>query len=149
MRSRLIFGSLLALIVIGGVANAQSNGTAVLLPGLWEITVQTRSPIVGPPLTHTVCIDKALLTRPEPPKAKASDDCQVQPDTAAVNETAYTIRCTKQNVTSSVRFTYRGDHFDGTATITKADGEIRQVYSAKRVGECDEVRDLAATSTAH
>jgi hypothetical protein len=109
-----------------------------MIPGLWEITVQTRSPIVGPPITHTVCIDKAHVQRPDPPASKPSDDCQVQPDAAAANETAYTVRCAKRGLTSALRFTYSGDHFEGTATITGADGEIRQTYTARRVGACDQ-----------
>lgn len=121
-----------------------------MVPGLWEITVQTRSPIVGPLLTHTVCIDKAHVTRPEPPKSKATDDCQVSPDSAAANETAYTVRCAKRKITSTSRFSYSGDHFEGAVTINKADSEIHQVYTAKRIGDCDDAPlDPGAKSTAH
>lgn len=134
-----------SMVVVSSIAvltaanvRAQSSGAAVITPGLWEITVQTKSPIVGPPVTHTVCIDKTHVTRPDPPKSKPSDDCQATPDPSAANESAYTIRCAKRNVKSSSRFTYSGDHFDGTVTITTGDGEVHQVYSAKRVGECDD-----------
>lgn len=139
MRSRSIL-SMLAFVSLfaPGWTHAQKADQAVMLPGLWEITVQTRSPILGPVLTHTVCIDKAHTLRPEPPKSKASDDCQVLPDAAAANETAYTTRCTKKNITSSLRITYSGDHFDGTATIKTSEAEFHQVYAAKRVGDCDE-----------
>ena len=30
-----------------------------------------------------------------------------------------------------------GDHFTGTVSIMNADGEIQQVYTAKRVSDCD------------
>jgi hypothetical protein len=134
-----------AAIAVGATsAHAQTAGPAVLVPGLWEITVQTRSPIVGPVLTHTVCIDKWHVTRPEPPKTKSADDCQVSPDSAAANETAYTIRCTKRKITSTSRFTYSGDHFDGIVTIKTGDEDVRQVYTAVRIGACD---DLPADST--
>jgi hypothetical protein len=125
-------------------AHAQAAGAAVMVPGLWEITVQTRSPIVGPPITQTVCIDRAHVARPEPPKTKASDDCQVLPDTASANETAYTVRCARKKITSTSRFTYSGDHFDGTVTINRPDAEILQIYTAKRVGACDDVPEVVA-----
>src|SRR5262249_744833 len=139
MRFRLIATVLVVFaVVVAGILHAQqAPGAALMMPGLWEITVQTRSPIVGPLLTHTVCVDKALVARPAPPKAKASDDCQVQPDPSATNETAYTIRCTKLAASSSWRMTYSGDHFDGTAVIHTAGGEVRQIYSGRRVSACD------------
>jgi hypothetical protein len=77
------------------------------------------------------------VARPEPPKSKKNDDCQVTPDAAAANETAYTVRCAKKKVTSTLRFTYSGDHFDGTVTIKNADEAIQQIYTAKRIGDCD------------
>lgn len=136
-----------ALIATG--VQAQTAKTDVMVPGLWEITVQTRSPIVGPPITQTVCIDKGHAARPAPPKSRASDDCQVSPDAAAANETAYTVRCAKRRITSSARFTYAGDHYDGVVTITTPDGEIHQVHTAKRIGACDEPEpDPPVTSTA-
>jgi hypothetical protein len=142
--------SVVFLSLIAGSAHAQSAGAAVMLPGLWEITVQTRSPILGPPITHTVCIDQAHVARPEPPKSKKNDDCQVTPDAAAANETAYTVRCAKKKVTSTSRFTYSGDHFDGTVTINTAGALVAQVFTAKRVGDCDDpLQDLPTTSTAH
>jgi hypothetical protein len=118
-------------------ARAQSANAPVMLPGLWEITMQTRSPIVGALLTHTICIDKAQVARPDPPKSRPKDDCQVTPDAAAANETAFTIRCAKRKVTSTSKFTYSGTHYEGTVTINSPDGEVKQVYSALRVGECD------------
>lgn len=134
--------------LIAGNANAQSAGPAVLAPGLWEITVQTRSPIMAAPLSHTVCIDKLHVAKPDTPKSKPSDDCKVTPDAAAANETAYTVRCAKQKTTSTSRFTYSGDHFDGTVVIQTAGGEVRQVYTAVRLGDCDDLPDLNPTPPA-
>ena len=137
-----------AALVATGV-QAQAAKADVMVPGLWEITVQTRSPIVGPPITHTACIDKAHAARPDPPKSRTSDDCQVSPNASAANETAYTVRCAKRNVTTTSRFTYSGDHFDGTVTMVTSKGEIRQVYTAKRISDCeDDVPDQPVTSTA-
>ena len=151
MRStRLLMLSLIAATVVAGSAHAQSPGPAVLVPGLWEITVQARTPIVGPLLTHTVCIDKSHLVRPEPPKSRRIDDCQIRPDAAAANETAYTVHCAKKKVTTSSRFTYLGDHFNGTVTITSAEGEqVQQVYAGMRTGDCDDPPDQTPTSPAH
>ncbi len=148
MRHRSFLATFVVLAALtAGSARAQAAGAAVMVPGLWEITMQTRSPIVGPLLTHTVCIDKAHSVRPEPPKSKANDDCQVSPDAAAANETAYTIRCAKLKVTSTSRFRYSGNHFDGAVTINTADSEVRQTYTATRIGDCDPSPDSDTTTT--
>jgi hypothetical protein len=117
--------------------HAQASPGA-MTPGLWEITIQTRSPIVGPLLTHTVCIDKATAGRSQTPKTKASDDCQVSPEAAASNETAYSVRCAKRKISSIAKFTYSGSHFEGVVTINTPDGEVKQVYAGVRVGDCDD-----------
>jgi hypothetical protein len=150
MRFRIFGATSLAFVSFAvGSIQAQSAKVPVMLPGLWEITVQTRSPISGPPVTHTVCIDKEHVTKPDPPKSRPSDDCQVLPDASAGNESAYTIRCSKRNIVSTSRFTYSRDHFDGTIVITTANAEVHQVYAAKRIGDCDDdVPDQPATSTA-
>jgi hypothetical protein len=150
MRFRIFVAtSIVFAAFIATAVQAQTAKAEVMVPGLWEITVQTRSPIVGPPITQTVCIDKGHATRPAPPKSRASDDCQVTPSASAANETAYTVHCTKRGITSSARFTYAGDHYDGVVTITTPDGEIHQVHTAKRIGDCDEpVPDPPVTSTA-
>ena len=135
-RASLVMSITCFALVVGSV-HGQSNAAPVLVPGLWEITVQTRSPILAAPISHTVCIDKRHVMLPEPPKSKPADDCQVAPNAAASNETAYTVRCQKLQVTTTSRFTYSGDHFAGSVTITSKDGEIQQVYTAVRVGECD------------
>jgi hypothetical protein len=128
--------------MIAGQIRAAAPAAPDITPGLWEITVQTRSPIVAAPISHTVCIDKANTSKPQPPKSKAHDDCQVMSDSAAANETAYTVRCAKRKVTSASRFTYFGDHFNGTVTIQTASGEVQQVYTAVRLGDCDDLPDL-------
>lgn len=133
----------------GAAGAAVTAGAAVMVPGLWEITVQTVSPILAAPLTHTVCIDKMHVTKPEPPKSKAHDDCQVLPEAAASNQTAYTVHCAKKNVTSTSRFTYSGDHFDGTVTIKSAGGEVQQVFTAVRLSDCDDDLPVSAAPPAH
>ena len=149
MRRLPVVISLAFAALLTGITHAQTAAKEVMIPGLWEITVQTVSPIKGLPITQTVCIDKAHSTRPSPPRSKASDDCQVSPDAATANETAYTVRCAKRKTTSSARFTYAGDHYDGTVTIITVDAEIHQVHTAKRIAACDEpLPDAPVTTTA-
>lgn len=150
MRFRIFVAtSIVFVALLAHGLQAQTAKPVVMVPGLWEITVQARSPMIGPPITHTVCIDKAHVTRPDPPKSKPNDDCQALPNAAAANETAYTIHCARRNVTTTSRFTYSGDHFDGTVVITTANGEVHQVYTAKRLSDCEEdVPDAPVTSTA-
>jgi len=143
LRSLLVISIMFAAINADS-AQAQTAKTDVITPGIWEITVQTRSPIVAAPVSHTVCIDKTQVAKPEPPKSKAHDDCQVALDAAAANETAYTMRCAKRNVTSISRFTYSSDHFNGTVTIKTASGDVQQVYTAVRLSDCDDLPDLSA-----
>ena len=78
-----------------------------------------------------------------PPKAKPSDDCQITLDTAARNETNYTVHCAKRKETSTARFAYAGDHFNGTLTIKTEDGEVQQIYTAVRLGACDDMPDVS------
>ncbi|HXH41020.1 MAG TPA: DUF3617 family protein [Thermoanaerobaculia bacterium] len=149
-RSFLATFTVLAALAAGS-ASAQATapaGPAVMVPGLWEITVQTQSPVKAAPISHTVCIDKAHVTRPDPPKSRPTDDCQVTPDASAGNETAYTVRCAKRQTTSTSRFTYSGDHFNGTVTITTAGVAVQQVYTAVRIGDCD-MPDLPPAPPAH
>jgi hypothetical protein len=130
-------------------AQAQSTEKAVMEPGLWQITVQTVSPVAAAPLSHTVCIDKLHVTKPEPPRSKPSDDCKVTPDAAAANETAYTVRCGKKKTTTSSRFIYASDHFNGTLTVTTAAGDVQQIYTAVRLGDCDDLSDPNVPPPAH
>jgi hypothetical protein len=108
-----------------------------MVPGLWEITLQTRTPALGAPLTHTICIERAVLTRPDPPKSNTRDDCQVSVDPAAANETAYSVRCAKRKALSASRVTYLGDRFEGTITIHDQNGDVQQTYTGHRVDDCE------------
>jgi len=120
---------------------AAAPQTAGMIPGLWEITLQTTSPVAAPPSTYTICVDRALELRADPPKGKAKNDCQVSFDPAATNETAFTVRCTKGKTSSSSRITYLGDHFTGTIVMVSASGaETHQDYKGTRIGDCDETQ---------
>jgi hypothetical protein len=136
------------LLGTGAFAQGQSPTTQVMQPGLWRITVQTKSPVLAAPVSHEVCIDKANAVRPSAPKSKPGDDCQSLPDAAAANETAYTVRCGKRKITTTSRFKYASTHFEGTVSIKSPDSEIQQVYTAERIGDCDVVPETAASPSA-
>jgi hypothetical protein len=108
----------------------------VLKPGLWEVTIQTQMGDATPTMIEQICISKEQAERPEPPKSEKSADCQV---TGALtgNKSKYQIKCGRKNTTSDAEFTYSGDRYEGVVTIKNDDvGEIRQVYTARRIGEC-------------
>jgi hypothetical protein len=124
---------LLFLLVLPCSANA---GTGLLNPGRWEITLQTVSPITAPPIVTEACISKEdAEVLPEPPKSKSSDDCQA---TGALHGKSlkYKTKCNRRNVTSDVDLTFNGDTYEGIVTITVDGREIRQAYTAKRLGDC-------------
>lgn len=118
---------------------AATSQSAGMMPGLWQITLQTTSPVAGPPTTHAICVDRPLATRADAPKTKSKDDCQVFQDASAANETAFSVRCAKAKTSSASRVTYFGDHFAGTIVMTNpAGGEIHQDYSGVRIGDCED-----------
>lgn len=105
-------------------------------PGLWEITVQLVAPISGEPTTSEICIanDQAKI---KVPKTKAKDDCQATETPSASNEVAYTIQCQKLKRSTTAKFAYYGDHYDGISTTTMNGVEFKMKYTAKRLGACD------------
>lgn len=58
------------------------------------------------------------------------------------NRLKYQIKCARKNATSDAEFTYSGDRYEGVVTIKNDDvGEIRQVYTARRIGDCETAKD--------
>jgi len=131
---------LLLLIALAPVLWAQPKETAkpvaLLESGLWEVTVQMESPIAGAPSTSQFCIsgDEAKLKAPKPIN---DHDCQTTDVPSASNEAAYTTQCSKEKRTTSVKFMYYGDRYEGTS-VTHMDGiEVKVKYTAKRIGACN------------
>ena len=124
---------LLAALMVTSAAQA----AGALNPGRWEITLQTVSPIVSAPVVTEICISKeeAELT-PEPPRSKQSDDCQVTGSFRG-KSLKYKTKCNRRNSTADVDITYDGDTYEGTVAITIDGREIRQIYKAKRIGDCE------------
>jgi hypothetical protein len=148
MRIRLLMPVFIVAVAAATNVAAQSQSPSILKPGLWSITVQTKTPQEGPAMTQTTCIVRDAGNRPEAPKRRPKDDCQVTTDPGGANETAYTVRCTKQKVTSTARFTYSREHYEGTVLMKLADGtEVQQSYTAVRLGDCDDVLPSAGAES--
>jgi Protein of unknown function (DUF3617) len=127
------------LIAAAGVLAAVTAAAAppsVITPGRWEVTMRTEAPVVTPVQTTELCISRQAAEKPEPPRGKPTDDCRVVNGGLAGNVLAWTTKCSKREVSS--RFTYNGDAYEGVIEI-KGEGEtIRQVVTARRIGDCPE-----------
>lgn len=106
-------------------------------PGKWQITLHTVSPVDVPPMVTTMCVDKAHADKPEAPKVAPDDDCQVASQDFNGSVLSYSIRCKAKSVSSNAKFTYRGQSYSGTITITSGDVVITQEVDAVRLGECN------------
>jgi Protein of unknown function (DUF3617) len=109
-----------------------------LNPGRWEVTIKTESPVSMPPTTTEICITGEKAARPEPVKGKPTDDCKADGVSMNGNVLTYAVRCGKQKVSTSAKFTYSGDTYTGVVTIKSGKREIRQIHTARRVGNCDD-----------
>jgi hypothetical protein len=129
----ILFSVAAAFLLTAAAGAAQPS---VLQSGLWEVTIKTQMGDATPTMIEQICISKEQAVRPEPPKNKESADCQV---TGALtgNKSKYQIKCGRKNATTDAEFTYNGDRYEGVVTFKNDDvGEIRQVYTAKRIGAC-------------
>lgn len=134
IRVGVLLFSVAAAILLTTRAGAQPS---VIEPGLWEVTIKTLLSDATPTMVEQICISKEQADHPGPRKAKKNADCQV---TGALtgNKSKYQIKCGRKNATSDIEFTYSGDRYEGVVIIKNDDvGEIRQVYTARRIGECE------------
>jgi hypothetical protein len=127
---------LASLLVLLFTASAQA--APPLNPGRWEVTIKTESPVSMPATTTEICIAKEKAEKPEPVKGKPTDDCQTNGVSMNGNVLTYATQCGKSKVSTAAKFTYSGDTYTGVVTIKSGKREIRQVYTAKRVGNCDD-----------
>jgi len=135
IRVSTILCSVGAALVLATTAGAAQP--SVLQPGLWEVTIKTQLGGATPTMIEQICISKEQADHPEPAKAEKTADCQV---TSALtgNKLKYQVKCGRKNATSDVEFTYSGDRYEGVVTYKNDDiGEVRQVYTARRIGECE------------
>ncbi|HUP61009.1 MAG TPA: DUF3617 family protein [Thermoanaerobaculia bacterium] len=105
---------------------------------MWEITMRTESPAVSEPMTTVVCISKEEAEDPKPPRHKATDDCKVTSGGRSGSILSYAVKCGRKKSESTARFTYNGDQFEGVVEGKTDDGNFRQVYTARRIGDCEE-----------
>ena len=125
-------------VVIAVLVSAVTGAAApsVLVPGRWEITIRTEAPVATPPQTAEICISKQAAEKPEPPRGKPTDDCKLASGGLSGNVLAYVMKCAKREATST--FTFSGDRYDGVIEV-KGDGQtVRQVVTARRIGDCPE-----------
>jgi hypothetical protein len=131
--------SLLPLAVVFAIAvSPAAEAAPPLNPGRWEVTIKTESPVSMPATTTEICITKEKAERPEPPKGKPTDACQINSAAMNGNVLTYATRCDNKQVSTSAKFTYSGDTYTGVVTIKSGKREIRQVHTAKRIGNCDD-----------
>jgi hypothetical protein len=128
-------------IVVLGLSSlpvmAQANSPAVLKPGEWEITIHTVAPVDTPPTVTRACIGKDE-ERLQPPKGKPTDDCQVVSGGGLTgNVLQYAMKCGKKNSSSTAKFTFNANSFEGVVTVQIDGTEIRQVHTGTRIGDCD------------
>jgi Protein of unknown function (DUF3617) len=114
-----------------------SNAAPPLNPGRWEVTIKTETPVAMPATTSEICITTEKAAHPEPVKGKPTDDCQVHGVAMSGNVLTYATQCGRRPVSSTAKFTYSGDTYEGVVTIKVGTMEVRQIHTAKRVGPCE------------
>lgn len=128
----------LSVIVLTIFASIALHGaTPVMQPGEWEITMQIEGVSKGEPMVTRMCMTKQDVAALAPPKGKTTDDCKVTGGGLTGPILNYAVKCDKKKVTTQTRLTFSGDRYEGTVTITSEGREIRQVISARRIGECE------------
>ena len=116
-----------------------------MIPGLWEITLQTELPVAMPPMTTTVCISKDdIVDRQKPPKGKPSDECSAASGDMTGNVLSYVSKCKNRDSETKVHYTFHGDRYDGVIEMKSGKRETRQVITGRRIGDCEEVAHESA-----
>lgn len=137
MKTRLLFGVVGLIAVMATPAlRAEPGKPDMMKVGLWEITTQMEAPVVGSPTTSEVCITKERAN-PKPTKSGPKDDCQIVEVPSPDGEVSYTAKCSKDKISTKVKFAYFGDRFEGSVVTDFNGVEIRQIHAGKRIGNCD------------
>lgn len=117
-------------------------------PGKWEMTSEVELPGMSmkmPPMTHTVCITKEDLEKPESMVPKPTQrgggersDCKISDlkvDGSTVN---WTVNCAGERpATGTGKITYAPDSYTGNMDMKMGEREVKVKYSGKYLGECD------------
>lgn len=110
---------------------------AVLRAGRWEITIRTESRPELQPMVTEVCISKAEAESIAPPVSKENDDCKVASGGVAGRVMNYIVKCASRDFSSHARFTFNDDAYEGVVDIKSRGVDVRQTYSARRIGDCE------------
>lgn len=110
--------------------------TKVITPGMWEITMRTVSPRTAPATTVVRCISAEEAESMKAPESQPTDDCQVTGGGVTGSVLSYTVKCASRNIETRTRYVFNGDRYEGSIDITDEGNTIKQIYTAKRVGEC-------------
>lgn len=114
----------------------------IIRPGLWEITITTELPMKTPPSTVVQCLTKEEIKRLDVPRGKSGDDCKASGARSGTS-LDYSVSCSKRPRTSTARFTFTADTYDGVVTVKENSMEIRQVFSARRIADCEQPEEGA------
>lgn len=128
---------LCSLVFSAFVSVAAAAAPPVIAPGRWELTMTTILPDSTPTTVTEICITKQRAEHPEPRASKPTDDCQVTGGLNG-NRLKYAVKCGRAKTTTDAEFTYSGDRYEGVVIVKTGDYEIRQVHTARRIGECDQ-----------
>ena len=96
-------------------------------------------PVKMPPINVTNCITKEQAENPEstvPADKKTS--CKVANYEIDGNTVSWTLDCPKEQMKGKGSITYSGDTYTGTMEATVGEMQIKQKYTGKWLGECDE-----------
>lgn len=133
MNLRVIAPLVVLLCALSGIAAPPQ----LVVPGRWEITLRNELPHPSAPVSFFVCIEPGPAERPEPPKSKPSDPCQITGGGVAGNVVTFSSNCGASKK-SNVRIEYGGDHYEGVVDLEESTREVRQIITARRVGSCED-----------
>ena len=110
-------------------------------PGKWQLTMEMEMPgmpMKMPPQTFTNCVTKEMADKPEPPKGKKDNDCQVYDYKIDGNVVSWKVKCEKQNVMGDGKMTFTGDTYEGVTHMKMGEHEVTTKLTGKRLGDCEE-----------
>ncbi len=148
MNTKTVLGS---IIIVTLLAAAGFAAPPVMKYGLWEITTSMemkgmQMPFAMKPMTHTQCITKQDVEKPEktvPQVSKENKDCTIKDYKVSGNHVTWKTVCTGKNaMTSTGEITYsKGTSYEGSMTMDTAESAqhaMHMVYhfKGKRIGDC-------------
>lgn len=117
-------------------------------PGKWEISSEVDMPGMTqkmPPMTHTICITKEDLEKPESmvPKpmrrgGEERSDCKISDLKEESGSVSWTMNCGGDHpMTGTGKISYTAESYTGNMDMKMGEREVKIKYSGKYAGECD------------